>query len=150
MIYKYSRSESDVYSYNTSSTNSSNSSKNSTSDSQNTGQGDLKNGFKRISEEDVTSRKFFPSANKTSAATYENGSERVVSFLSVYNSSAEAEAAFLKYLDQVKSEGKTISKRQDNYAYYNKGNSYSTAFWLTNKLYEYSCNNEQTLYRFAK
>jgi hypothetical protein len=145
LLYYFAQSESNDYSYNTSNTST-----NTTTYSQDTGQGELKNGFKQISIEDVTARKFFPTANKTSAATYESGSERVVSFLSVYNSPADAEAAFQKHLDQILSEGKTVTTRKENYVYYKKGNSHSTAFWLSNKLYEYSTNNEQTLYRFAK
>jgi hypothetical protein len=145
LLYYFAQFEPNDYSGNTSNTGT-----NTTTYSQDTSQGELKNGFKQISIEDVTARKFFPTANKTSAATYESGSERVVSFLSVYNSPADAEAAFQKHLDQLLSEGKTITTRKENYVYYKKGNSHSTAFYLSNKLYEYSTNNEQTLYRFAK
>lgn len=117
---------------------------------QNTGQGDAKNGFKKISTEDVTSQKFYPSANKTSAATYEAGTERVVSYLSVYDTPADAEAAFNKLLEKIKNEGKKVTTRKNNYVYFNNGKSYSTAFWLTNKLYEFNADDQETLYRFAK
>ncbi len=117
---------------------------------QDTGQGDAKNGFKQISLEDVTSQKFYPSANKTSAATYADGSQRVVSYLSVYDTPSDAEAAFNKLLEKIKKERKTVTTRKGNYVYFNSGNSYSTAFWLTNKLYEFNADDQNTLYRFAK
>ncbi|CAN5460765.1 hypothetical protein BH10ACI1_BH10ACI1_20550 [soil metagenome] len=110
----------------------------------------MENGFRRISFEDVTSKGFFPSANKTTAATYEDGAERVVSFVSAYDSPTEAEAAFEKSLDQAKRDGKTVTARKENYVYYNKNGSYSTLFWVKNKLYQSTCKNEQVLFRFVK
>jgi hypothetical protein len=113
-------------------------------------QGDAKNGFKKVSDEDVTSQKFYPSANKTGVATYSDGSQTVVSYMSVYEKPADAEAAFNKLLDKIRTERKTVTTRKDNYVYFNNGSSYSTAFWLNNKLYEFNADDQNTLYRFAK
>lgn len=161
----YSRSKSTATTYNTSNYNYSN--YNSTSNNrsttttnsatpntstydQDTSQTEIKNGFNRISIEDVTARGFFPGANKTSAATFEEGSHRVVSFASAYDSPSAAQTAFTKRIADAKTDGSTVTEKATYYAYYHKGSSYSVTLYIDNKLYEYSTNNQQVLYRFAK
>ncbi|MBX7173604.1 MAG: hypothetical protein K1X72_21730 [Pyrinomonadaceae bacterium] len=134
---------------NTSSNPNSTRSSNPTSYSQDTGQGE-KVGFKIVSVEDATSQHFFPNANKTSAVTYDDGSNRIVSFLSVYNSPADAASAFQKHLENVQKDGFTITSKDTTYAYYNKGTAYVVCLYVENKLYEYNARNQQTLYKFAK
>jgi hypothetical protein len=118
--------------------------------SQSTNQGEGKNGFKTVSTEDVTANNFFPGANATSAATFEKGSQRIISFMSVYDTPDDAKDAFETHLAQIKSEGRKVTAKQDNYVYYNKTGTYSTAFWVDNQLYEYNANNQDTLYKFAE
>lgn len=117
--------------------------------SQDTGQGE-KVGFKIVSSEDATSRHFFPNANKTSAVTYESGSGRLVSFLSVYDSPADAASAFEQILKDRKSEGWVITSQGDTFAYYNQGDRYAVGLYVENKLYEYNARNQQVLKDFAK
>lgn len=163
-IFVYSRGKTTDYSYNSQPTNfgSSNSNlRNSTPSSnsqanssgtygQDTGQGETKNGFKQVAFEDATSLNFFPGANKTSAATYDDGTYRVVSFLSVYDTPALAKAAYESHLKGIKSVGKTITSTGDNYSYYSKPGSYSVAMYIQNKLYEFNATKQDVLYRFAK
>lgn len=122
---------------------------NSTSYSQDTRQGE-KVGFKIVSVEDATSRHFFPNANKTSAATYDNGSSRLVSFLSVYDSPADAASAFQKVLQNKQRDGYVITSQGATHAYFNKGYRYEVALYFENKLYEYDARNQQVLADFAK
>ncbi len=123
---------------------------NSKTDDQDVSQVQTKNGFKQVQFEDVTSRGFFPGANKTSAATFDDGSNRVVSFASAYDTSSKAESAYDQLLEDEKKNGNTITSKGSTYAYYSKTGSYSVALYSGNKVYVYSAKRQDVLYKFAK